>query len=570
MRRRMAWLTLPQHRRALVVWLACVVAAVGLTARATYVADLSAFLPSTPTAEQAVLLDQLRSGVAARLVLIGIEGGTPQARGEASLQLARTLRQSGAFETVNNGDSSQFEAAGSFLFEHRYLLSPAIDAQRFTAEGLRAGIDETLALLGTPAASMVKPTLLRDPTGETVRMAESMLPVQAPRSEGGVWVSRQVARAVIVATTRSEGSDLDSQQRALARVDASFKPHAAQGLRLLMSGPGTFGVSSRARIETEVRRLAIAGSVIMVSLLLVAFGSMRALATALLPVASGVVAGIAAVSLGFGQVHAITLGFGTTLIGEAVDYAIYYLVQARPMPGQRAGAGRWIERHWPTVRLGLWTSLCGFAALVFSGFPGLAQLGVFSMAGLAAAALTTRHVFPTLAPDGAPGEGLRRRLGRWMASAAARLNRPGARWTLWLLTLLALVALVMLPSPWRGDLSSLSPITAAEMQLDADLRGDLGSLEAGALVAVSAPRRSGGAGSGRTGRAAARCLDRARRLAGLRLAGAPAAQPRHPGPPARRAARRRHADRCPRAGDRARALEGRAPGRLRHRRAGGA
>ena len=63
----------------------------------------------------------------------------------------------------------------------------------------------------------------------------------------------------------------------------------------------------------------------------------------------------------------------------------------------------------PTVRLGLWTSLCGFAALLFSGFPGLVQLGVFSMAGLTAAALTTLCVFPSLAPNGAPGTRARQR-----------------------------------------------------------------------------------------------------------------------------------------------------------------
>ena len=485
-----AWAGLMHRQRRLVVWAVCVLVAVWITARSTYVADLSAFLPSTPTPEQAVLLDQLRSGIAARLVLVGIEGGSAEARSEASLQLAQALRQSGAFDTVNNGDTSQWQDAGAFLFEHRYLLSPAVDAQRFTAEGLRAGIDETVALLGTPAGALVKPTLLRDPTGETVRMGEAMLPTQAPRSEGGVWVSRKAARAVIVATTRAEGSDLDSQEHALNLIRSHFEPHAAKGLRLLMSGAGTFGVSSRAQIKSEVERLAIAGSVIMVGLLLLAFGSLRALATALLPVATGVVAGIAAVSLGFGQVHGITLGFGTTLIGEAVDYAIYYLIQARPSPEDGAGAGRWVKQHWPTVRLGLWTSLCGFAALVFSGFPGLAQLGVFSMAGLAAAALTTRYVFPTLAPDGSPGEGMRQRLGRCMGRAALALNLRGMRWALWLTTLVALAALCLLPSPWRGNLSSLSPISPAAMQLDEDLRGDLGAPEAGTLVAVSAPNEA--------------------------------------------------------------------------------
>ena len=54
------------------------------------------------------------------------------------------------------------------------------------------------------------------------------------------------------------------------------------------------------------------------------------------------------------------------------------------------------------MRLGLFTSLIGFAALVFAGFPGLAQLGVFSVAGLLAAAATTRYVLPVIAPAGAP------------------------------------------------------------------------------------------------------------------------------------------------------------------------
>ena len=115
----------------------------------------------------------------------------------------------------------------------------------------------------------------------------------------------------------------------------------------------------------------------------------------------------------------MTLGFGTTLIGEAVDYAIYYLIQSRG-----AGAGHWRRESWPTVRLGLFTSLIGFAALVFTGFPGLAQLGVFSIAGLAAAAATTRFVFPVLVPGGAPGSGFRRQLARFMTT---RFSRECAR-----------------------------------------------------------------------------------------------------------------------------------------------
>ena len=492
----------PRPRRrvapALWTWLACLAAAAWIAARSNYVADLSAFLPSAPTPEQAAMLDQLTSGTAARLVLIGIEGGSAESRSAASLRLANALRASGQFDSVNNGDTSSWQASGRFLFEHRYLLSPAVDAARFSVDGLRAAIDDTVSLLGTPAGALVKPILYRDPTGETARMAESMLPERGPRSVGGVWVSRVAERAVIVALTHAEGSDLDGQERALTRVRASFTALALPGLpqlRLAMTGPATFGVESRATIKREVERLAIGGSVLVVALLLLAFGTLRALATAVLPVASGVLAGIAAVSVGFGQVHGMTLGFGTTLIGEAVDYAIYYLIQARPSPAARRraasggadrprGAERWIRDSWPTVRLGLWTSICGFAALVFSGFQGLAQLGVFLVAGLSAAALTTRYVFPVLALDGAPGTVMRRRLGRFTAACVQAL--PRARLPFRVTALLAVVALALLPSPWHGQLSSLSPVAAADLKLDAELRADVGAPDAGTLVVLSA------------------------------------------------------------------------------------
>ena len=482
------------NRSALLVWLLALLGAAVVTVRSHYAADLSAFLPRAPSAEQGVLLDQLRSGVAARLVLIGIEGGTPAARSAASLAWGQHLRESGLFESVNNGDNRQYEALGKFLFEHRYLLSPAVDAQRFSVDGLRAAMNETVSLLGTPAAAAVKPVLTRDPTGETARMAEAMLPANAPRSDGGVWVSREAPRAVLLATTRADGSDLDGQEHALEFLRTSFAPHAAQGLKLVISGAGTFAVASRAQIKHEVERLAIAGTLAIVLLMGAAFGSLRALAIAVLPVGTGVLAGIATVSLAFGQVHGITLGFGTTLIGEAIDYAIYYLIQAhagprsadRPLDGSERGAGarRWIAQNWPTVRLGLWTSLCGFVALVFSGFPGLAQLGVFSVSGLIAAALTTRYVMPVLAPDGAPGRGLRRQLGAWTGRAAA--FAPRLRVPLALIALAALIALLWLPSPWRGDLQALSPIGDQALKLDAALRRDVGATEAGTLVAVSA------------------------------------------------------------------------------------
>jgi predicted exporter len=122
---------------------------------------------------------------------------------------------------------------------------------------------------------------------------------------------------------------------------------------------------------------------------------------------------------------------------------------------------------------------------VFSGFGGLAQLGVFSVAGLLAAALTTRYLLTDLAPDGAPGLGLRMRLGQATARAAAVL--PQLRWFWGGLGAAALALLLVLPSAWRGQLTHLSPVSKQALTLDASLRADLGAAELGTLVAIEAP-----------------------------------------------------------------------------------
>jgi len=102
--------------------------------------------------------------------------------------------------------------------------------------------------------------------------------------------------------------------------------------------------------------------------------------------------------MGFGAIHGVTLGFGITLIGESVDYSIYFFIQSRQARADGAAGGSWQQRWWPTIRLGMLTSVCGFASLLPSGFPGLKQLGLYSISGLIAAAFVTRFILPALLP----------------------------------------------------------------------------------------------------------------------------------------------------------------------------
>jgi len=475
------------RRRAVVLlaWLLVLVCGAVVIARTQIGADLSAFLPKSPDVRQRVLIEQLQSGVASRTLMLGIEGGSVEQRATVSRAVAKSMRESQLFDLVQNGDVSDWSDSGTWVFEHRYQLSPGVVPGQFTAAGLRDAINETLSMLGTPAGNVIKPLLDRDPTGETQRIAMELVPASAPRSEDGVWMSRTAPRALMIATTRAAGGDLDAQAVAIARVNAAYEA-ASRGMgadapKLLLSGPPVFSVMSRDKIKTEAIHLAVVGGIVMGGLLLLAFASPRALVIAFLPVATGVVVGTASVSLVFGSVHGLTLGFGSTLIGETVDYAIYYLIQARGAAVAGTGWQRWRDLNWPTVRLGLLTSVCGFAALVFSGFPGLAQLGVFSIAGLVSAALATRYVLPMLAPDGATGMGMR----RYMAQLAGALVRglPRLRWPLAALGVAAL-GLVLWQGGhlWRADLGAMSPVPKAAQQMDEMLRNDIGASDGGVLV----------------------------------------------------------------------------------------
>ncbi|MBO9650226.1 MAG: transporter [Variovorax sp.] len=473
---------------ALWLWLLLLAVGVAVIARSHFSADLSAFLPKSPDARQRLLIEQLQSGIASRTIFIGIEGGKDAAqRAEVSRSVATAMRKGGLFDQVQNGDTSEWKESGTWVFDHRYLLSSEVTPDRFTVEGLRDAIVDTLSLLGTPAGNALKPMLDRDPTGETQRIAEGLIPASSPRSEEGVWVSRGAPRAVILATTHASGSDLDAVAQAIAQVRGAFDA-ATQGLsgdhpQLQMTGAPIFSVESRDQIKTEAIHLAVVGGIVMGVLLLLAFASPRALVVAFLPVATGVVWGTATVSLVFGSVHGLTLGFGSTLIGETVDYAIYYLIQARGATVPGTGWRRWRDIHWPTVRLGLLTSVCGFAALVFSGFPGLAQLGVFSLAGLIAAALVARFVLPILAPDGATGMGMRARMARIAGILVRAL--PRLRWVFVGLGVAALVLVVWQGSDlWRASLSAMSPVPQATQRLDAELRADIGASDGGTLVVI--------------------------------------------------------------------------------------
>lgn len=490
-----------QRARIFLLWLAAMLAGGWVVWHSRFSTDLSFFLPAKPSPGQQVLIDQLKEGTASRLLMLAVAGADAKQRAIVSSQLRARLAANPAFVSVQNGEHGSLDEARDLLLAHRYLLSPAVTPERFTVDGLHVAIENSIDLLTSPIGMLFKPFLTRDPTGELPALLATLDAGSQPDTRNGVWSSHDGERAMLIAQTAALGSDTDGQEKAIALIRDEFAhiaagvnaqaesgaatdgtTHALAPLSLQISGPGLFAVESRATIKTEVARLSTLSTLAIVAVLFFVYRSPRLMALGLLPVASGALAGIVAVSLAFGTVFGITVGFGSALIGEAVDYAIYYFVQSG-----RLGVATWRQRFWPTIRLGVATSACGFGALLFSGFPGLAQLGLYAFAGIVTAALMTRHVLPPLA-----GEDIRLPPPGKLVTALPDLYRGLQRLRVPFIVLSLLAAAYLFTqreSLWYPDLSALSTISKAESDLDSRMRADLSTSDPRYMVVVNAPDR---------------------------------------------------------------------------------
>ncbi len=465
----------------LLLWLLAMAAGGWVVMHSRFTADMSFFLPSQPTAQQRALVAQLQDGTVSRLLMVAVSGGDEAQRADMSRALRRELAAEGSFVSVQNGETEGLETERDVLLRHRYALSPAVTPERFSADGLRSAVTDTIDLLSSPAGMALKPFLMRDPTGELLAILGQINPAAQPQMREGVWSSRDGQRAMLLLQTRSLGSDTDGQAQAIARIEAAFaSARAASGadaMQLAISGPGRFAVQSRETIKDEVKRLSLISSVTIWLVLFWVYRSLRLLALGLIPVLSASLMGVAMVSLVHGTVFGVTVGFGSALIGEAVDYAIYYFVQAG-----HQGVERWRRLFWPTIRLGVMTTVIGFGALLFSGFPGLSQLGLYALSGVLTAALVTRFVLPELT---GPGLVVPVR-GRWLERVRQGLEQAHRLRPLMYVLALGVAATLWVQRDglWDANLSALSTVSAEDAEADGHMRSDLAAPDARYLVTV--------------------------------------------------------------------------------------
>jgi predicted exporter len=439
--------------------------------------DMTEFLPSGRSDTARLMLEELRSGPTASLIIIGLEGGPVAELARISREMFSALKRSGQFALVNNSaEGLTGSVEEQILFAHRYLLSPVTTSEAFTVAALRDDMWRLLRGLQTSAAPLLQEFGVADPPGTFLAIAQSWIGTSRVRSIDGVWFAPERDRALILARTQAGGLDIVGQEAVNAVIRQAFANAHPGNARLLAAGPAIFAREAARAMQSDVETLSVASTFLVAALLIWRFRSPTVIGVITVPVVLGITAAAGVVQVVFGFVHGVAIGFGMTMLGVTVDYPVLLVghrKQGEPAPATLRRIGR-------PFALAALTAALGLTGMVFSGVPGLSQLGCFSMIGIVVAASATRWLLPQLIvmADLAP-------VSMGEPARLLRIERLRA-WRVWGLgaTLVAGAALVATGGPrWETDLTGFSPVPRAAMALDAELRSELGAPDA-VLIAL--------------------------------------------------------------------------------------
>ncbi len=438
-----------------------------LTTRLQISFDISAFFPRQANLTHEVLLEQFKNGPGSRIMLVGINGADRDRLSDLSYELRAALGKEALFSQVLNGEFDEDIDAPPEPVASHYLLMRDLAISR---DSLQQAIDARLQDLAFGGGSAMLNLFAEDPYLVTLDVLERLAPAEM---SGEMWFADD-GSAVLMLETKATAVDIAAQSQALSRVQQAVTRLAVDdAVTLEITGAGAFGVELQETIRAEAQKRSILASLALLIVLYVFFRRPRYLLLASVPIAMGFLFGLTAVSLLFDSVHGITLAFGFTLMGVAIDYPLHLFSHAEGPSGTAA-----MDRIWPTMRLGAVSTAIAYVALAFSGSDGLAQLGVFTAVGILVAVLVTRSWVPHLMSKlDAPAR------GEQSQSTIALNFLPAA--TVLIVALLG-VGRAVDDGLWDDRLTSLSPVPEERLLQDNILRSSTGALDMRYQVVVHA------------------------------------------------------------------------------------
>ncbi len=447
--------------------------------------DMSAFMPKAQNQEQQLLLQQLAEGPAARLWMLALSHASSEVLADVSVKLAQKANNSPLVNHVINGGMVLDKTTQERLFEYRYLLSDRITSESFGHQRLQQIFTELLQVLRSPLSTFSKQLSQSDPSGEFLHLLRSFDATgsSSPAVKHGVWFNEQGDQALLFLQSNASGTDLEAQLELRQRMkhwltELTKDDAASDSIILKMGGVPLISLETREHIRQTSQRLSIAATLLMLMFIFFVYRQPRKVLLTALPLLTGALMGAACVSWFFGALHGITLAFGITLLGVAVDYPIHLFSHQRSEENFEQTA----VRIWPTLSLSVLSTLLGFSAMLWTDFPGLAQLGLFSISGLLTSVLVTRYLLPVLAG----GLSASKPVFSGLARGLQQQVNGKIKLLLSLLLIVILGWIIQGNDLWSRDIQELSPVSPDVRLADQQMRKVMGAPEPGHVMLLTA------------------------------------------------------------------------------------
>jgi predicted exporter len=311
----------------------------------------------------------------------------------AALTVAARMRESGLFEQIEERASSErYTAIKELFLRHPFqLASPP--------ESLGELLDEARQQAFSPEGVMWLQNAERDPLLLLPGYFQASLGMGSRFSlrNGFVHVSEPKAENVLIFASLPKDiafGPSDASVSTLFRNLPRFESATVHPAGLVF-----FAEESATRTKREVTVITFVTLTLLIGLLLVVFRSLRpVLLTAVCIATSFVIAiyvgDVSWKSLTGNSLHLITIGFGSSLLGVAIDYALHYQVALRTWSPDSRGSP--LSRMRSGLILGFLTTVVGFVSIGLSPFPGLRQLALFCVIGLSLALVFVLLLLPLL------------------------------------------------------------------------------------------------------------------------------------------------------------------------------
>lgn len=422
--------------------------------------NLLALLPAPQRdAVTAAAMERLAEAGQRRLILV-FSASDAAHRESAAEAAAEVLSGSGAFTRVALRAEDWMSAAQrrnlrKSLDRYRFqLLAPADRAalERAAAEdGDGAGLDHFTArararVYGISTGGGGR--FIDDPFGLTAAWRSSMsVNPAAPElrvAADGTFYTRSAdggRHGVLFARGTEDPFGLSAQERQMRVLERALEwaRAAAPGVEIRVAGVLRHAAAASRRARTEVAFIGT-GSLIGLFLLTIwAFRGIRPLVLSVLAIGGGCLLAVVVTSALFGNVHVLTLVFGASLVGVAVDYCFHFFSRRWLSPHPRQA----LRGVLPAISLGLATSVLAYGSMASAPFPGLRQMAVFAVAGLIGTWLGVLLLLPACAgPPPAPTTPLRI-ARRWLDRGLPALAGGRAGLLAWAAGLLLCLALAI-------------------------------------------------------------------------------------------------------------------------------